>query len=79
MAIAIIKIHSSEDVKQPAKVKRYLPLLRRAFAIPRLIQRPIDKEPKVTLILLEHLSREVSNSEIRAEVAVLKSQLQTRK
>lgn len=71
LAIAIIKLHDPEELKDPEKVRRFLPLLKGAFAHPDLIQRALDKEPQVTLILLVYLSRETPDPELQLEAAQL--------
>jgi hypothetical protein len=71
IAIALLKIYTEQELIQPANVKAYLPVIREAFGMPKLIDREADKEPRVTLFLLHYLEKNVKDPELRRGVTDL--------
>lgn len=54
LSIALMKIYSEAELKDPQNIKRYLPLMIDAFRFPRLIAAS-DREPRVTLVFFNTL------------------------
>ncbi len=76
LAIAIIKLHDPEELIDPRNVRRFLPLLKDAFAHPDLIQSPLDERAQVTVLLLDYLSRKTPDWQLQVEAAQLAIALQ---
>jgi hypothetical protein len=56
VAIAIVKTIPESELTSPTKMKRILGSLRSAFNCPsRCVESPGNRQPKVTMLLLEHL------------------------
>lgn len=68
VAVAIVKTIPERELKSPTIVKDILAILRGAFACPtRCIADPDNRQPNVTLLLLEHL-RIGANGPIQTEI-----------
>jgi hypothetical protein len=67
-AVAIAKQVSDEQLAEPYKMTRTLYILRSAFEYPDAIENCIDRKPKVTMLLLEHLQQ------LQNESLILKSE-----
>ncbi len=76
VGIAFLKIYSMEQLRQETLAKEYLPVIRAAFSYPRLIARPEDRKPDVTLLLLRSLSKDDWNNDLKKEAADLISFLE---
>jgi hypothetical protein len=68
VAIAILKIASEEQLKNPRYVQDILPVVRDSFDQPQLIENQADKAPKVTLFLLESLHQTISDPQVRQDI-----------
>src|SRR5713101_7279002 len=49
VSIALLKIHSENELKDPNRIRKFLPLIEEAFRIPNLISIREDQKPRVTL------------------------------
>lgn len=67
ISIALMKIYSQDDLKDPRNIKRYLPLITDAFRFPQLVAAE-DREPRITLVLLEFLQGQVRDKTLQAEI-----------
>jgi hypothetical protein len=67
-SIAIVQTIPDEEITVPETLKEVLSILREAFACPyRCVTAPIDREPKITALLLEHL-RNKTQGKLRWEI-----------
>src|SRR5437879_8655861 len=68
VAVAIVKTIPENELTSPATVKEILSILHSAFACPsRCIAAPDNRQPTVTLLLLEHLRTRASGP-IQADI-----------
>lgn len=68
VAVAIVKTIPESDLTSPTTVKDILAILHAAFACPsRCIAAPDNRQPSVTMLLLEHL-RIGANAPIQSEI-----------
>jgi hypothetical protein len=68
VAVAIVKTIPESELTSPTKVKEILGILHSAFACPsRCIAAPDNRQPNVTMLLLEHL-RSRSSGPVQAEI-----------
>lgn len=68
VAVAIVKAIPESELTSPATVKEILGILHSAFACPsRCIAAPDNRQPNVTMLLLEHLRTRASGP-IQAEI-----------
>jgi len=68
VSIALVKILSEQDLRNPDVVRRFLPIIRQSFSYPSAISVEADKDPKVTLFLLGDLEQRVSESALRQQI-----------
>lgn len=71
ISIALIKILSEQDLKDPERIRRVLPLIRNAFAAPSVVPVAEDREPKVTMLLLKYWLNEVADSSLKQDISQL--------
>jgi hypothetical protein len=68
VAVAIVKTVPESELTSPTTVKEILGILHSAFAYPsRCIAAPDNRQPNVTMLLLEHL-RTRSSGPVQAEI-----------
>ena len=68
VAVAIVKTIPESELTSPTTVKEILGILHSAFACPsRCIAAPDNRQPNVTMLLLEHL-RARSTGPVQAEI-----------
>jgi hypothetical protein len=68
VAVAIVKTIPESELTSPTTVKEILGILHSAFACPsRCIAAPDNRQPNVTMLLLEHL-RSRSSGLVQAEI-----------
>jgi hypothetical protein len=68
VAVAIVKTIPESELTSPTTVKEILGILHSAFACPsRCIAAPDNRQPNVTMLLLEHL-RTRSSGPVQAEI-----------
>jgi hypothetical protein len=65
ISIALLKILSDAQLSDSKTIEALLPLIRQSFSDPRLISTEVDKDPKVTLFLLNYLRRQTSDPRIQ--------------
>jgi hypothetical protein len=68
VSIALLKILSQQDLRNPDVIRRFLPLIHRSFSYPSIISIDADKDPKVTLFLLGDLEQNISDPSLRQEI-----------
>ncbi|MGB2628731.1 MAG: hypothetical protein WAK20_18245 [Candidatus Acidiferrum sp.] len=68
VSIAILKILEPRELQDPEKVKTCLLVIREAFAQPQFISPETDKQPKVTLFLIEYWKQNVHDSSVEADI-----------
>lgn len=61
VGIALLKILSTQDMQNLQTVRGLLPIVRDSFAQPDFVSVESDKNPKVTLFLLEYLTHNISD------------------
>jgi len=72
-SIALIKIYSDADLSNPATVQQILPIIRGAFSQPQFITTEADKQPNVTILLLNYLRQKmVSDPKLQEEIVQTK-------
>ena len=69
VSIALLKIYDADGLKNPQNIRNYLPIVRAAFDVPRIIRLAEDKKPKVTLFLLTYLEREITDVNLKAQIS----------
>jgi hypothetical protein len=67
-AVSILKILEPAEVKDPEKIKASLFIIRQAFAAPQSISLEVDKDPRVTLFLLEYWKQNINDPKTQDEV-----------
>jgi hypothetical protein len=68
VGIALLKILSDTDLKNPSIIKAILPIIRQSFAAPTIVTNESDRQPKVTLFLLKYLDQNVGDAGLRREI-----------
>lgn len=68
VSVAILKIYPEKDLASPKTVESFLPLIREAFSEPQFISLDVNKEPQVTMLLLNHLLSIVRDSAQHREI-----------
>src|SRR6266704_3433721 len=68
VSIALLKILDERDFQSPQTVRKALELIRHSFLLPQLISIPSDRQPRVTLFLLAHFAKELTDPVLREEV-----------
>jgi hypothetical protein len=68
VSIALLKILTEDDFREPHRVQEFLPIIREAFSQPQLISNEIDKKPKVTLFLLAHIRQDVPDIQAQHDI-----------
>src|SRR6267143_588189 len=73
VSIALIKIYGDADLSNPTMVRQILPVIRDAFSQPQFITTGADKQPNVTILLLNHLQQKmVSDPKVQEEIVQTK-------
>ena len=68
VSIALLKLLGDQDLTNPNTVKGFLPVIRDAFDQPQSIEVNVDKQPRITMFLLNYLQRNVSDPDVQKEV-----------
>jgi hypothetical protein len=68
VSIALLKILDDTDLKNPATVRDFLPIIRSSFSAPQFVSIESDRKPRVTLLFLEHLQQNIDDAEVRQEI-----------
>jgi hypothetical protein len=69
VSIALLKIYDTDGLKDPQNVRNYLPIVRAAFVAPRIVRLAEDRKPKVTMFLLTYLEREITDTNLKAQIS----------
>jgi len=67
-AIAILKLIDEQSYSVPRTLTSIIYAINTSFARPDIIHIKGDREPKVTLLLLSHLSEKTKDPEIRHQI-----------
>jgi hypothetical protein len=65
---ALLRMLDEKQLADPDNIRKFLPLIRDAFASPGLIAFESDKKPDVTLFVLRYLDREVKDPKLKHEI-----------
>jgi|SRR6266852_9298808 len=68
VAVGLIKIVGWDGMKDPERVKQLLPILLKGFSQPRFIVKEDDKNPAVTLLLLDYLKQNTTDGNVRKRI-----------
>ena len=68
VSVTILKILEPAELKDPQKVKSCLIVIRQAFAQPQMISVDADKDPRVTLFLLDYWKSQIADPEAQREI-----------
>jgi hypothetical protein len=68
VSIAILKILPQDQLKNPERVKDYLPIIRSGFGTPDAISLSVNRDPKATLFLLNYLLQDVPDTAVQEEI-----------
>lgn len=68
VSIALLKIHSEKELKDPDRIRKFLPLIEQCFQYPNLISIPEDQKPRVTLVLLRVLRMDARDAKLKKEI-----------
>ena len=68
VSVSILKIVEPDELKDPQKVKTCLLLIREAFAQPQFISLDADKDPRVTLFLIDYWKQNVPDPEVQDNI-----------
>lgn len=74
VAVALVHIIGPSKVSD-SKIERVCDLLDSAFRFPNLIEKPRDRNPDVSLLLLESSKLRTNNPSVRAKISALQSHL----
>jgi hypothetical protein len=69
VSIALLKIYDEDSLKDSQNVRNYLPIMRAAFIAPRIVRLAEDRKPKITMFLLKYLEREITDRNLKAQIA----------
>jgi hypothetical protein len=68
VCIALVRILSEQTMLEPKPLRAFLPMIREAFSEPTLISIEANRKPRVTLMMLDHIERSVSDPQLHAEI-----------
>jgi len=68
VSIALLKILGEQELMNPESIESFLPIVRDSFDQPQMISIESDKQPKVTLFLLNHLKQDVPDVRVREDI-----------
>jgi hypothetical protein len=71
VSIALLKILDETDFRDSQKVKSILPLIRASFLLPRLIKFQEDRNPKVTLFMLQKIESAIEDAKLKSDITEL--------
>ena len=74
-AIAVLKIFSDQELRNPATARKVLRLIETVFRNPQLISVKEDREPRVTLFLLGYLEQVAPDRQLRQEISAVAQRL----
>lgn len=65
VSVALLKILSPDDLRNPERVREFVPIIQACFAQPSAISLEANRDPRVTLFLLDHLRQDIDDPEVR--------------
>ena len=68
MSIALLKIVDEKDLSNTKTVEACLQLIQDSFSYPPIISVGVNREPKVTMFLLNYLERNVSDMQMQRNI-----------
>jgi len=68
VSIALLKILQKSQLKDGRTVRDILPIIRRSFSSPEAIARDADREPRITLFVLECVLGQTQEIELGVEI-----------
>jgi len=68
VSVALLKLLDDSDLKNPEKVRDFLPIIRDAFRQPQSIAIEADKKPQVTTFLLNYVRQNISDAQVQSEI-----------
>jgi hypothetical protein len=68
VSIAIIRTLDEHELADPDNIRKILPMIRMAFAVPEIIAKQDDRVPPVTLLLLDYLESKTQDYALRSEI-----------
>jgi len=71
VSIALLKILEETDFKDAQKVKSILPLIKASFLFPELIKYREDRNPKVTLFMLQKIESDIEDDKLKSDITEL--------
>jgi hypothetical protein len=71
VSIALLKILDETDFKDSQKLKSILPLIRASFLFPELIKYQEDRNPKVTLFMLQKIESDIEDAKLKSDITAL--------
>ena len=74
VAVALVHIIGSSSVTD-LEIERICNLLDEAFRVPAIIEKPRDRNPEVSLLLLESSRLRTNNLDLQAKISALRSHL----
>jgi hypothetical protein len=70
ISVALLKIFTEEELRNPQIVSKFLPIIRASFLSPNLIP-PKNRSPKFTLPLLIRLEKTTDDARLKREISDL--------
>jgi hypothetical protein len=67
-AIALFKIFTADQLKNPQTIESFLPILRDAFSERQFIAEESDKKPAITLFLLNCIHQNASDEQVLEDI-----------
>lgn len=67
-SIALLKIFTQDQLKDPQTIESFLPVIHVAFCNPQFIAEESDKKPAITVFLLNFIHQHVSDSRVQEDI-----------
>jgi hypothetical protein len=68
VSVSILKILEPDELKDPQNVRTCLLVIREAFAQPQFISFDADKDPRVTLFLIDYWKQNVPDPDVQDDI-----------
>jgi hypothetical protein len=68
ISIALTKILDEQQMLDPETLGAILPMIREAFSQPELIVIKANRQPQITLLLLDHIRQKASEARVRDQI-----------
>jgi hypothetical protein len=69
VSIALLKIYDADALQNPQNIRNYLPVIRTAFGIPKIVRLTENRKPEVTIFLLTYLEGRVKDENLKAQIS----------